>query len=145
MRETIRANGKENVIEPVQLAAYKKDGHLTIFGEGQNASIIPDDTKKQMLKEEIPCVSIDSFIDKLNRPKVGFIKMDIEGGEYDAIDGAIETIKRDRPIMNISVYHRAKDFFEIKPMIEKLNLGYEFSLKKCFSGSGTYEIMLICR
>jgi glycosyltransferase involved in cell wall biosynthesis len=42
--------------------------------------------------------------------------------------GAIETIRRDKPILLISIYHNASDFLDIKPMIESWNLGYRFQI-----------------
>jgi hypothetical protein len=36
--------------------------------------------------------------------------------------GAEKTIKKDKPILLISVYHTGKDFFEIKPLLESWNL-----------------------
>lgn len=38
-------------------------------------------------------------IDSLNLPKVDFIKLDIEGGEANALLGAVETIKKFQPII----------------------------------------------
>ncbi len=43
----------------------------------------------------IPCERIDDW----NLPSVGFIKMDIEGSEPLALEGAFETLKRCRPIV----------------------------------------------
>ena len=42
--------------------------------------------------------------------------------------GALETIKEQKPVLIISIYHNYSDFFEIKPMIEDLNLGYKFKI-----------------
>ena len=44
------------------------------------------------------------------------------------LKGAIETIKEQKPVLIISIYHNYSDFFEIKPMIENLNLGYKFRI-----------------
>ena len=35
-----------------------------------------------------------------------------------------------KPILPISIYHTAHDFFEIKPLIESWGLGYRFSIHK---------------
>jgi ligand-binding sensor protein len=52
--------------------------------------------------------------------------MDIEGFEYFAIKGGLETIKRDKPVLIICVYHTGKDFFEIPPMIQNAVPSYKF-------------------
>jgi FkbM family methyltransferase len=40
-------------------------------------------------------------LDDLDLSPVGFIKMDIQGGEYDAVSGALNLIQRDRPVLLI--------------------------------------------
>jgi FkbM family methyltransferase len=71
------------------------------------------------------------------------IKMDIEGAEYSAICGAAETIRAHRPILIISVYHTAKDFFEIKPMLQEINPAYNFMLRRLHPFHPTNETVLI--
>jgi FkbM family methyltransferase len=56
------------------------------------------------LGEKIEVVSIDNFM-KENKGKVGLIKRDIEGLEYESVLGAEKTIKEDKPILLISIYH----------------------------------------
>lgn len=104
------------------------------------ASYITDEGKNL---EKIEIVTIDDFVFK-NNLDIGLIKMDIEGYEMKAIRGAFETIKRDRPILLISIYHSGNDFFEIKPFLEKMNLGYNFKIVKLNPFHLTFETMLIC-
>jgi FkbM family methyltransferase len=42
-----------------------------------------------------------------------FIKMDIEGSELMALEGAKQTILRNRPILTICIYHTDKDMLDI--------------------------------
>ncbi len=58
----------------------------------------------------IDVVSIDDY---LKNGKCSYIKMDIEGAELPALKGGIQTIKRERPILAISVYHSLEDFWKI--------------------------------
>lgn len=51
---------------------------------------------------EIEVDSIDRLIDK----EVTFIKMDLEGSEYEALLGAEKMIKRTKPKLAICVYHK---------------------------------------
>lgn len=70
---------------------------------------------------------IDNIVEK--RFTVGFVKMDIEGGEMQALDGAYETIKRDRPTLAISIYHRKVDLWEIPLRIHALNPDYRLYIR----------------
>ncbi len=75
---------------------------------------------------EIPVVAIDEAC-------AGFaptlIKMDIEGGERGALDGARATIARCRPGLAIAAYHRPDDLWRIPLAIAGLDLGYRFHLR----------------
>jgi hypothetical protein len=72
---------------------------------------------------------IEVAIDDLVRDRVlepDFIKMDIEGAEPLAIDGARETIRRFRPKLGISIYHSFDDMFGIIRQLHAIEPSYEF-------------------
>ncbi|HEB7542554.1 TPA: FkbM family methyltransferase, partial [Campylobacter coli] len=69
---------------------------------------------------------------------------DIEGFEQDFLKGALETIKKHKPALILSIYHNIDDFFNIKPFIEQLNLGYTFQVIKPVDGSISLETILLC-
>lgn len=73
-------------------------------------------------------ISIDDFVKKNRIPKVDFIKMDIEGAETIALEGAVETIKRFKPKLAIAIYHSMVDFVSIPHWITELLLGYKLYL-----------------
>jgi len=66
------------------------------------------------------------------------VKMDIEGAEQDALDGAEQTLRRDRPDLAISVYHRIHDLWTI-PLRLADRLGpFAFALRShAFNGFDT--------
>jgi len=60
---------------------------------------------------------------------VGFIKMDIEGSELSALQGAEDTIKRDKPFMAVSIYHRRGDVLAIMDYLHQLVPDYRFRIR----------------
>ena len=58
--------------------------------------------------------------------------------------GALETIRTQKPTLILSIYHNASDFFDIKPLIENLDLGYKFKVHKPFDYTIVAETVLIC-
>ncbi len=77
---------------------------------------------------ETETLSIDDFVKKYQVDKIDFIKMDIEGAEPLALEGAIETIRKFKPKLAIAIYHSWDDFVNIPKWILDLNLGYEIYL-----------------
>lgn len=73
-------------------------------------------------------VTIDDFVERHGVEKVDFIKTDIEGAEPYTIEGAVQTLKKFKPKLAISIYHGMDDFVGIIDQIDALNLGYKFYL-----------------
>jgi hypothetical protein len=90
----------------------------------------------------IELTDIDSFVNE-NNVNLGVIKLDVEGMELRIMKGAIESIKKYKPVLLISIYHTPDDFFRIKPLIEDLNLGYKFFVRKIAPSRMFSETMLI--
>ena len=63
-------------------------------------------------------------IDSLNIAPT-FIKMDIEGSEMKALEGAEKTIKKYLPKLYICAYHRNEDLFALPLKIKKLSEKYK--------------------
>lgn len=73
----------------------------------------------------VKTICIDDFVERYTVEKVDFIKMDIEGAEPMALQGAINTIKKFRPKLAIANYHGLGDFTNIPNWILDLGLDYE--------------------
>lgn len=70
-------------------------------------------------------------VDELCADKtVTYIKMDVEGAEKEAIKGAENTLKTQKPKLNIALYHKSADIFEIPLQIAKINTDYKFHLRR---------------
>ena len=61
----------------------------------------------------VPLRSLDSLVAKGEVPAFHFLKMDIEGSELAALKGAAASIRKFRPKLAISLYHKPNDIFEI--------------------------------
>lgn len=72
--------------------------------------------------------------------RVSMIKMDIEGGEYDALIGAQQVIQRDRPILAICVYHSQEDIWRLPLLIRSLCPEHRMYLK-AYRGDGIQTVV----
>jgi len=77
---------------------------------------------------QVKTITIDDFVERNDIGKIDFIKMDIEGCEYNALRGARKVLSAFKPKLAISLYHKPQDFGEIPHFLDSLNLGYKFFL-----------------
>lgn len=69
-------------------------------------------------------------LDSLPESKsITFIKMDIEGGEKNALLGAKNLIQTKKPKLAVSIYHKREDFYELPLLIAEMNPDYKFYLR----------------
>ena len=138
MAENIKKYDLSNV-EPIKIGVSNENSIKKITTLSNGSDVINDNNG-----EDIEVIKIDDFVAK-NNINVGAIKMDIEGAEYSAIEGARETIKSQLPVLLISIYHTPKDFFMIKSYIEEIsNNQYNFMIRKLNNFDFLSEVMLIC-
>lgn len=84
---------------------------------GENEGVVTVSTK-----------SIDDLVSERALDRVDFIKMDIEGAELLALQGARNTIRRFRPKLAICLYHKPSHFVEIPSLIHELVPEYRFRI-----------------
>lgn len=114
--------GLDGIQVCIKKGLWDREGKLYFDSEQGTASRIVDyETNNQ-----IETVSLDSYFRNRN---CNFIKMDIEGAEYEALRGGMETIKRDRPILTISIYHSVEDFYRIPEYLMKELTGYKYYIR----------------
>ncbi len=80
--------------------------------------------------------TIDNIVDE----KVDFIKLDIEGAEQDALEGAKETISNHHPILAICIYHKAEDWYKIPEIVLDIRDDYDLYLRHYMEG--IYETVM---
>jgi FkbM family methyltransferase len=63
-------------------------------------------------------------LDSLNLSNGTFMKLDIEGGELEALEGARETILKFHPRIAVAVYHKPLDFVLIAELVLAIRADY---------------------
>lgn len=105
----------------------KENGVLYIQEFGENLADLSISSSDEGA-QEVRMLSLDTYF-KENPDIITFLKADIEGSEQVMLDGAVAVIKRDKPKMAISLYHKIKDFYRIPLSIKKLVSDYQFSIR----------------
>lgn len=119
-------------IEFIGAGAYSKDGELRFSTTGRtNGSI--SDTGELI----IPVRKLDSV---LNGVVPTLIKMDIEGSETDALQGAANLLRTARPKLAIAAYHFAPDLWRLVDIVREINPSYRFYLRH-YSETGLESVI----
>lgn len=119
VKEKCRKENLENVI--VENAAAWNQNEFLDFTEDNAGSRI-----EEKGKEKVSGRTIDDIV---GSEKVTFIKMDIEGSERKALEGAKNIICRDKPRLAICIYHKPYDVIEIPEYILELEPNYKFKIR----------------
>lgn len=100
-----------------------------IFNIGDSGSRIdPKACQVESNQTIIKTTSIDEFVKENDTEKIDFIKLDIEGAEIRALNGAQDTLKKDRPQMAICIYHSITDYYEIPLYLDSFLENYVYRL-----------------
>jgi FkbM family methyltransferase len=113
----------------VERPMWSTSGLKLYYVDWGPGSRVTDDVNKYGSWEGLAeTVTIDETLTSLGLDRVDFIKMDIEGAELDALKGAEASIRKYRPKLAISLYHKPDDFETIPRYLAELDLGYRFYL-----------------
>ena len=114
LKATVIQSAVSNVTKTVKLwIPYDRNGAL----EGW-ASLDSDNCPQALTKESIE-VRTNLLNDILKDYSPSFIKMDVEGHEYEALLGALEVIRRSRPVILCEV--KPQNIERLKVLMESVN------------------------
>ncbi len=124
-------------IIPIRKGVGKNKTKLYVVNESNGL-----DEGAYLTNDETECyVDVVSLDEELKDVIPTFIKMDIEGLEADAINGARRIISAYHPDLAISVYHKCDDLFVIPELIDSIYSGYKFYLRHYWETTGTDTIL----
>lgn len=120
-------------IEPIGIGSH--DEKINIETPGVYFRILyPQETAMHLLKNESEHASVSSkSLDELffeHAPT--YIKMDVEGFEPNIIFGAKNIIKKYKPIIAISIYHKFDHLWRLPLAVHAISKDYDFYLKPHF-------------
>lgn len=113
-------NEKWKNIELINAATWNCKDKLS-FAENTTGSRIDKNGKRT-----VRTIDIDSIVKK---DRVTYIKMDVEGAELKALEGAAKTILKNQPRLAISLYHNTWDVIDIPYYILTLVPNYKFYIR----------------
>ncbi len=103
---------------------WESGGRMSVArneGEGNSMLSVLEDSPG-----EVEVVTVDSIFG--GRSRCDLIKLNVEGSELHVLRGAVETIVKWKPKLQVAVYHRKNHLWEIPLFISSLCAGYRFYL-----------------
>jgi len=89
-------------------------------GSGEAGVNLPAGTFDEVM--EVPVVTLDGFLAKVEHGPVGFIKADVQGHEYNVFLGAEQTIAKHKPALLFELFDYEADRGEVFDLLT--SLGY---------------------
>ncbi len=112
----------------INKGVYNKTAVLKFTADGSSGgSIIESDSTLSGNFVEIETVAIDDIPECRDAT---FIKMDLEGGEWNALEGSIQTILRNHPKLAICIYHSDEDMLRLIEYIHELVPEYKLYVRQ---------------
>lgn len=113
---------------------WDKDDMLVLHVHPHNSaadSFVIEQKGSHESDQKLPLTTIDKLAGELNLERVNFIKMDIEGAEVRALNGARATIAKHHPRMALSSYHAGDHPVEIPKAVLAAWDGYRMECGPC--------------
>ncbi len=108
LRKTIAINKAENNITTYQKAVGGEVGKTVFFisdGQADNSNSLVNYKEDRPLHGiDIDVTTIDAFVIEQQLQQVNFVKIDVEGAEFDAIKGAVNTFKKFKPFCILAIH-----------------------------------------
>jgi FkbM family methyltransferase len=125
LKEVLAKNSDVTNVEIIENPIWNKDNVEIYYkdkGSGSRVTTKPFENFDGIVRTK----TIDTLVSENIIQKVDLIKLDVEGAELNALKGAVESIKKFKPLLIVALYHYERDFKEIPEFIQNLRLGYKF-------------------
>lgn len=111
---------------------FYNDGSM--FSNVVDSDIWGEETRRDLYEDTDAYVEVESckIDDELIDERITLLKMDIEGSELSALEGAKKMIEKNYPNMAICVYHKPEDMFTLIELIHNCEKGknvYKYYLR----------------
>ena len=124
----LERNGvREEQVVLNKLALTDETGGELVIGRGQSQGSTSIFGGAQ--GDRVQTITLDDYVLRSDLTRVDYIKMDIEGAEVMALNGARATIAHFKPKLAICLYHKWDDVVTIPQAIAATGVDYAFSFK----------------
>ena len=124
----LKANfAQDSRVEPMNVGLHRRKAVMRFHNAGSRAALLSDAGGIDM-----PVIGIDEV---LRGAPVSYIKLNIEGAELSALEGARDSIARHRPTLAISAYHAPDHLWRVPELIHSIEPRYRVHLRQQDGGA----------
>src|SRR3989442_7110220 len=140
--ECLRRNFKQEIaagrVILYEKGVWDKDEMLVMRADPANSAADSFLIRREGTIEtkQLPLTAIDKLPPELKLDRLDYIKMDIEGAEQRALQGAIETLTKFRPRLSLSAYHVPSDPEMLPKLVRKAWPEYRMQCGPCAEANG---------
>lgn len=80
-------------------------------------------------KTKVEITTLDKFCSDRKISNIRLIKADVEGMGLDMLLGSEKTIRKNRPVLNLSIYHNRDELLKIYKTLYEWQLDYQFMIR----------------
>ena len=93
-------------IVPINLAISDEGKIANFYHTSDNAySSLMDTKRKEVVSViKVPCMRVDDVVSGLHLDRVDFVKIDVEGMEFEVLKGMVEVISKYQPVIFCEIY-----------------------------------------
>ncbi|CAN5481843.1 hypothetical protein BH10BAC4_BH10BAC4_08820 [soil metagenome] len=129
LQKTFENNIRVKII-PVALS--EKEGFANISEHDISSSLTVGDQSA----ESVTVTTLDKLFYEKNIP-ISYIKMDLEGFDYEALLGAAELIKKNKPKIAVTTYHKFEHAEQISNYLKSIVPAYNIKVKGIYQETGS--------
>ena len=122
----LSASTKDSRVLPVNAALSSSKG-VALFSSSSSRGAGISGRSRRSETVSVETTTVDEL---LSGKRCDLLKLDVEGDEREALNGAKETIKEFAPCLVISLYHRTDDLFDIPRAVIEYNEDYSLYLRR---------------
>lgn len=135
LRRTFKNEIEQGRVRVIAKGVWNKEDTLemNLFENALLDSFVMAERPEESTQRRIslPLTTIDHLVEELGLPRVDFIKMDIEGAERQALEGARTTITRFKPRMSIATENLPDDYRVLPQVITTIEPAYRSTSGPC--------------
>lgn len=119
LKKNVELNRRENIIS-LNLAAWKNNDEIDLF-TGHLAGHHSAKIDWKLGSAKVRAMSLDNVLKQLSIDKIDWIKIDVEGAEWEVLCGLRETVAKYKPKIVAEISHENRNKF--KELLERQGYG----------------------